>query len=170
AAASKPEPPPLPRVAPPPPPTPEPENDLGAPALSSRPAPVNIDQTDQPLAFGPLLDAPAEAESVFASQSGSSAGPEREWGQGAEQQEEESEEEEAKDGAWRSNSMDEIANDAPAGQTDWREAAFAGIGNEKSYREWAPSVEKNSLAISEEEAAELAQAQPPAAETAARPE
>src|SRR5205807_3105561 len=62
-----------------------------------------------------------------------------------------------------SSSIDETAEAAPAGQTDWREAAFSGIGSgaaaEKSHTAgWAPSVEKNSLAITEEEAASLAQA------------
>jgi len=166
-AQSNAEPPPLPKIAPPPP-APEPEIDLGVPVLSSRPAPVNINKADQPLAFGTLLDAPAEEEPAFATPSAPPA-PEREWGHGAEQEEEESEDEGSSSGAWRSSSMEELPNEVPAGQTDWREAAFAGIGNEKSYKEWAPSVEKNSLSITEDEAAELAKAQQPCAtETAPR--
>ena len=163
-------PPPLPKVPPPPPPppAPEPEMDLGVPAFS-RPAPLSIDKADQPLAFGSLLDAPAEEEAVFTTSSGDRIAPERDWGHGAPEEEEEAEEEDSKSGAWRSNTIDETANDAPAGQTDWREAAFAGVVAEKSYQEWAPSVEKNSLAISEEEAAEVAKRQQPyAPESAAR--
>jgi CheY-like chemotaxis protein len=165
---SKAEPPPLPKIAPPPP-APEPEIDLGVPVFSSRPAPVNIDKTDQPLAFGTLLDTPAEEEPAYATSSAPAA-PDRDWGHSAEQEEEEEAEDEGTgNGAWRSNSIEEVPNEAPAGQTDWREAAFAGIGNEKSYKEWAPSVEKNSLSITEDEAAELAKAQQqPAAETATR--
>ena len=161
--AAKTGPPPLPKVPPPPPPpAPEPEMDLGVPVFSSRPAPVSIDKADQPLAFGSLLDAPAEEEAVFTTSSGNRIAPERDWGHSAiEEEQEEVEEEDSNSAAWRSNSMDEIANDAPAGQTDWREAAFAGIAAEKSYKEWAPSVEKNSLAISEEEAAEVAKRQQP---------
>jgi CheY-like chemotaxis protein len=172
-AASKPEPPPLPKVAPlppppPPPPAPEPEIDLGVPVFSSRPAPVNINKADQPLAFGTLLDTPGEEVPAYTPSSGPVA-PERDWGPSAEAEEEESVDESSKNGAWRSSSMDELPNEAPAGQTDWREAAFAGIGTEKGYKEWAPSVEKNSLAISEEEAAELAKAQQPyAGENTAR--
>ena len=164
-ATMKAEPPPLPRVAPPPPPppmtVPEPEIDLNVPVFSSRPAPLSIDKADQPLAFGSLLGSPAQEEdAVFTTSSGAPvAAPERDWGHAAEQ-EEEIEEDESKDAAWRVSSMDELPNEVPAGQTDWREAAFAGIGGEQAHKEWAPSVEKNSLAISEEEAAELAKVQP----------
>ena len=165
-------PPPLPKVPPPPPPpppAPEPEVDLGVPVFSSRPAPMSIDKADQPLAFGSLLDAPVEEEAVFTTSSGNRIAPERDWGHSTIEAEEEVEEEDSNSADWRSNSMDGIANDAPAGQTDWREAAFAGVGVEKSYKEWAPSVEKNSLAISEEEAAEVAKSQQPyTPESAAR--
>jgi len=165
-AATKVEPPPLPRFAPPPPPppmaVPEPEVDLSVPVLSSRPAPLSIDKADQPLAFGSLLGSPVQEEdAVFITPLGAPvAAPERDWGHATDQPEEEIEEDESKDAAWRVSSMDELPNEVPAGQTDWREVAFAGIGGEKAYKEWAPSVEKNSLAISEEEAAELAKAQP----------
>jgi hypothetical protein len=174
-AATKAEPPPIPRVAPPPPPlpmaVPEPEIDLNVPVFSSRPTPLSIDKADQPLAFGSLLGSPAqEEEAAFTTSSGAPvAAPERDWGHPTEQAEEEIEEDESKGAAWRVSSMDELPNEVPAGQTDWREAAFAGIGGEKAYTEWAPSVEKNSLAISEQEAAELAKAQPSQiAEEAAR--
>src|SRR4029077_20101283 len=58
-AQSNAEPPPLPKIAPPPP-APEPEIDLGVPVLSSRPAPVNINKADQPLAFGTIPGGPAD--------------------------------------------------------------------------------------------------------------
>jgi len=165
-AATKAEPPPMPRVAPPPPPlpmaVPEPEIDLNVPVFSSRPTPLSIDKADQPLAFGSLLGSPAqEEEAAFTTSSGAPvAAPERDWGHPTEQAHEEIEEDESKGAEWRVSAMDELPNEVPAGQTDWREAAFAGIAGEKAYKEWAPSVEKNSLAISEQEAAELAKAQP----------
>ena len=165
-ATTRAEPPPLPRVAPPPPPppmaVPEAELDLSVPVFSSRPAPLSIDKADQPLAFGSLLGSPVQEEdAVFTTSSGAPvAAPERDWGHATEQVDEEIEEEESKGAAWRVSSMAELPNEVPAGQTDWREAAFAGIGGDKAYKEWAPSVEKNSLAISEEEAAELSKAQP----------
>lgn len=168
-AASKPEPPPLPKMAPPPPPppAPEPEIDLGVPVFSSRPAAVTIDKADQPLAFGTLLDTPAQEEAVFTTSSGNPVAPERDWGHTAEPDEEP--EEDGGSNGWRSSSMEELPNETPAGQTDWREAAFAGIVPEKSHSEWAPSVEKNNLSITEDEAAELAKAQQPfAAEATTR--
>jgi hypothetical protein len=64
---------------------------------------------------------------------------------------------------WRiSSAIEETVSETPAGQTDWREAAFSGIGSGAGSEAaqtsgWAPSTEKNSLAITEEEAAELAQ-------------
>jgi hypothetical protein len=130
---------------------------------------VSIDQSDQPLAFGSLLEPPVEEEAVFTTSSGDRIAPERDWGHNGPEEEEEAEEEDSKNAAWRSDSMDEAANDAPAGQTDWREAAFAGVPAEKPFQEWAPSIEKNSLAITEEEAAEVAKTQQPyASEDAAR--
>jgi CheY-like chemotaxis protein len=162
-ATTKPDPAPSAKVVPlPAPRAPEPESDLAVPVFSSGPAPVNIDRADQPLAFGTLLDPPAEEEAVFTT-SGRSANVERDWGHSAEMEAEETEDEPSKNGSWRSSSMDELPDEAPAGQTDWREAAFAGVDAEKPYKEWAPSIEKNSLAISEEEAAQLAKAQQPSA-------
>ena len=157
-------PPPLPRVVPPPPPPPpasQPEPDFGV-ASFSRPAPVSIGKGEQPLAFGSLLNTQTQEEdAAFATTSRNTAIPERDWGHSATQEEEEVEEDASQTGSWRLSSMDEVPNEAPAGQTDWREAAFAGIGTDKGFKEWAPSVEKNSLAITEEEAAELAKAHEP---------
>ena len=172
SAANKPAPSVLPRIAPPPPPVaaPEPEIDLGIPVFSSRPSPLSINKNEQPLAFGTLLETPSqEEEPVFSASSGAAIAPDRDWGHTAEAEEEEVEEDQSKNAAWRvSSSIDEVADTTPAGQTDWREAAFAGIGGEKE-KEWAPSVEKNSLSITEEEAAEIARKQNPfVAETAAR--
>ena len=170
AAAAPPPPPPPPlRVAPPPPPPPvsvaaEPEPEFSLPTFSPRPAPISINDCEQPLAFGNLLEAPPaqEEETVF-TLPGAAAAPERDWGH-QEEQEEEVEEEASKTGSWRVSSLDDLPNEVPAGQKDWREAAFAGIGTssgDKTFKEWAPSVEKNSLSISEQEAAELARKQEP---------
>jgi len=164
AAAPPPPPPPPPRVAPPPPPpipaAAEPEPEFSLPTFSSRPAPISINKGEQPLAFGSLLDTPAPEEEIFTAPPAAAA-PERDWGHPEEQQEE-VEEEESKSGAWRLSTMEELPNEVPAGQKDWREAAFAGIGTgngDKAFKEWAPSVEKNSLSITEEEAADLAKKQ-----------
>ena len=163
-AAAKPAAPPAPRIVPPPPPTftPEPEEEPAAPAsFSPRPATLTIDKGAQPLAFGSLLETQtAEDDTVFSVTPSVQAGPERDWRESAVADEPEEEEEESKGGSWRLSSIQDAVDEVPAGQKDWREAAFAGIGSDKpSAVEWAPSIEKNTLSISEEEAAALAKTQ-----------
>ena len=161
-SGAKPEPPSLPRVAPPPPPLSEPEPDPGLTSFSSRPAPLAIDKGSRPLAFGNLLDTPAQEEVAALANSNTTAALDHDWGKNEAEGEDEVAEEETKTDSWRVSSMDEIPNEAPAGQTDWREAAFSGIESGKSFQEWAPSVEKNGFPIAEEEAAELAKTPEPA--------
>ena len=159
--AAKPATPAAPRIVPPPPPafTPEPEE---APAsFSSRPATLTLDKGAQPLAFGSLLETQTpEDDTVFSVTPSAAAVPERDWGEAVAADEPEEEEEESKSASWRTSSIEDAADEIPAGQKDWREVAFAGIGTEKtSAAEWSPSIEKNTLSISEEEAAELAKSQ-----------
>jgi len=162
--ATKPQPPPvapLPKIAPLAPVLVQArEEDLGAPVFSvPRPAPLTIATGTQPLAFGSLLEtATPDDDAVFAVSSSTHAAPDRDWGNSASTEEEEEPEENSKTGSWRiSSAIEEAASETPAGKTDWREAAFSGIGSEKSHSVgWAPSIEKNSLAITQEEAAELA--------------
>jgi CheY-like chemotaxis protein len=157
--ATKPEPPPLPRVVPPPAPfVVEPETDLGLPSFPP-PQPFTIDKGAQPLAFGSLLEsqtpeAAPDDDAVF-SLSPTHVAPERDWGSSSAVEDDEVAEETSKHGDWRTTSLPETVDEAPAGQTDWREAAFSGIQKPHSSG-WAPSVEKNSLSITEEEAAALA--------------
>jgi CheY-like chemotaxis protein len=167
--ATKPQPMPVappPKVAPPTPMlVPDREEDLGTPVFSApRPAPLTIATGAQPLAFGSLLDtAPPDDDAVFAISSNTHTAPDRNWGNSANAEAEEEPEEASKTGSWRiSSAIEETVSETPAGQTDWREAAFSGIGSgvgsENTHTSgWAPSIEKNSLAITEEEAAELAQ-------------
>jgi CheY-like chemotaxis protein len=170
-AAARPAAPPIPRIVSPPPPTftPEPEEEPVAPAsFSPRPATLTIDKGAQPLAFGSLLETQtAEDDTVF-SVTPVQATPERDWRESAVTDEPEEEEEESKSGSWRLSSIQDAVDEVPAGQKDWREAAFAGIGSEKpSAVEWAPSIEKNTLSITEEEAAALAKTQKVFSDTAA---
>jgi hypothetical protein len=158
--AAKPQPPPVARIAAPAPASlPEREDDLGTPVFSvPRPSPLTIATSAQPLAFGSLLEtATPEDEAVFAISPKQTA-PDRDWGSSAGTEEEEEAEESSKTGSWRiSSAIEETVSETPAGQTDWREAAFSGIGSGKTQNVgWAPSIEKNTLAITEEEAAELA--------------
>jgi len=158
--ATKPQPPAIARIAPRAPASlQEREDDLGTPVFSvPRPSPLTIATSAQPLAFGSLLEtATPEDDAVFAI-SPKQTSPDRDWGSSAGAEEEEEPEESSKTGSWRiSSAIEETASETPAGRTDWREAAFSGIGSEQTQKAgWAPSIEKNSLAITEEEAAELA--------------
>ena len=162
--ATRTQPPPLaslPKIAPPAPLlVQDREEDLGSPVFSApRPAPLTLASGAQPLAFGSLLETAApDDDAVFAISSATHTAPERDWGNSAGTEEEEEPEETSKTGSWRiSSAIEETVSETPAGQTDWREAAFSGIGSEKSHSAgWAPSIENNSLAITQEEAAELA--------------
>ena len=157
--------PPTPRIVPPPPPVfaQKAEEEFAA-TEPAGPPPFSIDRGSQPLAFENLLDAPAaEDDAVFAISPSTAAVPERDWSSSSTEELEEVEEP-ANGGAWRvSTSLEETVDAIPAGQPDWREAAFSGIapvagkGTESAHtRGWAPSVEKQSLSITEEEAEALA--------------
>jgi len=168
-SATKTQPPPvaaLPKITPPAPVlVQDREEDLGTPVFSApRPAPLTIASGSQPLAFGSLLETAApDDDAVFAVSSSTHTAPDRNWGNSASAEEVEEPEETSKTGSWRiSSAIEETVSETPAGQTDWREAAFSGIGSgvtpEAAQNSgWAPSIEENSLAITEEEAAELAQ-------------
>jgi len=159
--AAKSEPAPSPQVVPPPPLpafTTSPEEEFAAPAAPSRSKPFTIGKGAQPLAFGSLLDSSTtEDDAVFAISPTTHAAPDRDWGSSSAAAEEEEAEEDSNHGDWRVSSLQETVDEVPAGQTDWREAAFSGIASEKAHTaEWAPSIEKNDLSITEEEAAALA--------------
>ena len=148
-------------VAPPPLPVfaASPDEEFASPAsLSSRSSPLTIDKGAQPLAFESLLNSPAaEDDAAFAISPSAHAVPDRDWGNSSAAAEEGEVEESSKHGSWRVSSMEETVDKMPAGQTDWREAAFSGIGAEKAHTPgWAPSIEKNDLSITEQEAAALA--------------
>ena len=165
-AATKSEPPPMPRiVAPKTVLAPSAEEEVFAPAASStRPASFTIEKGSQPLAFGSLLEsAGVDEDAVFAVSPSAASAPERDWASATAAEEQEETEEAAETESWRVSSLPDTVDETPAGQTDWREAAFSGIGTapgEKPHTTgWAPTVEKNSLSITEEEAATLAREQ-----------
>jgi CheY-like chemotaxis protein len=158
AAKSEPAPPPR-VVAPVPVLAPPVEEEIFAPAASSKPAPFTIEKGSQPLAFGSLLEsAGVDEEAVFAVSPSTANAPERDFASSAAAEEEEEPEEAVETGSWRVSSLPDTVDETPAGQTDWREAAFSGVGTVPSTQKthtsgWAPSIEKNSLSITEEEAA-----------------
>ena len=158
-------PPPIPvaaKLEPPPPPLPaftaSSEEEFAAPAPPSRLNPFTIGKGAQPLAFGSLLDSSTtEDDAVFAISPTTHAAPDRDWGTSSAPAEEDEAQEDSNHGGWRVSSLQETVDEVPAGQTDWREAAFSGIAAEKTHTAgWAPSIEKNDLSITEEEAATLA--------------
>src|SRR5215470_12073391 len=127
-AASEPPPPasPQPEFKPlamhtPPPPIPsfeEPEEEIPV-----RPAPISIDRSTQPLAFGSLLDTPGTKEEEDAAELVSSTRVERDWKSNEEEMDVEEEKEEPVN-SWRPGGGDLDVEDIPAGKKDWREAAF----------------------------------------------
>jgi CheY-like chemotaxis protein len=158
--AAKSEPAHSPRVVPPPP-LPafatSPEEEFAAPAPPSRSNSFTIGKGAQPLVFGSLLDSSTtEDDTVLAISPTTHAAPDRDWGSSSAAAEEDEAEEGSNHSGWRVSSLPETVDEVPAGQTDWREAAFSGIASEKAHTAgWAPSIEKNDLSITEEEAAAL---------------
>jgi len=155
---------PTPKIVPPPPAFAVSDaEEFAMPGVPSKPNPFQFDKGKQPVAFGSLLDTGTQDdEAVFALSPKTQVAPDRDWGSASAVEEEEETEEDSKHNSWRVSSLPEAAEATPAGQADWREAAFSGVtsgsdtgtGTEKSnHAEWAPSIEKLSLSISEEEAA-----------------
>lgn len=103
----------------------EPEEETIPAPVSTRPAPIEIDKGSQPLAFGSLLETPSADEEEAATYGAGSSRIERDW-KSDEVEEEEDEEEVETKGSWRRSGGSDLEDEGtPAGQTDWREAAFA---------------------------------------------
>jgi len=138
---------PLALHTPPPPPLPsfeEPEEEIPA-----RPAPISIDRSTQPLAFGSLLDTPGTTEED-APELVSSTRMERDWKSNEEEMDVEEEQEQPVN-SWRPGGGDLDVDDMPAGKKDWREVAFANIPS---------STPKSSYsAVEEEQTPELVAAE-----------
>ncbi|HKW57757.1 MAG TPA: response regulator [Candidatus Acidoferrum sp.] len=121
------------------------------PGPPAEPEPVRIDGGSQPLAFGSLLETPAEEEEDLAT----TARPqlEHDWNAPEEKEEVEEEEEEGSS-SWRRDAANESleAEEEPArGAKDWRETAFGDAAPRRTSRQaWTPQKEISSL----EEAAE----------------
>jgi CheY-like chemotaxis protein len=140
-----------------PPPLPKPSVPLGGIApeepfhepVSKRPAPLTIESTSQPLAFGSLLETPEiqepeEPEEAYAAPSNSPLMPERNWG--VEEEEGDEVVEEDSKSSWRRGGPEEFEDAAPAGKTDWREAAFNAPHSARHQPEqWAPTKEKSDF-------------------------
>jgi len=114
------------------PPPPPPAFEEPAEDIPVRPAPISIDRSAQPLAFGSLLEPSGTVEEEDTSQLVSSPRVERDWKSGEEEQMEVEEEQEEPVNSWRPGGGDLDADDIPAGKKDWREVAFANIPSSTS--------------------------------------
>ncbi|HTQ97041.1 MAG TPA: response regulator, partial [Candidatus Acidoferrum sp.] len=130
-------------------PSPAPVEEAPLEEIPVRPAPISIDRGGaQPLAFGSLLETPADEEQD-AAELVSPARIERDWKSASEEEEMDVEEEAEESGpSWRPGGTDLEEDSTPAGKKDWREAAFENIPA-------APSKPAYSIAEEEEPAAEL---------------
>jgi CheY-like chemotaxis protein len=113
----------------------------------ARPEPVRIDSAAQPVAFGSLLETPAEEkdnELDFLPPVNSELATERDWGSADAEETEEEVEDEKPDAPWRP----EAAGSYPdAGGTtaakDWRSGSFEQILARKAHgKDWEPEEEK----------------------------
>ncbi len=115
--------------------------------VPARPEPVRIDSVSQPVAFGSLLETPAEEkddELDFLPPVNSELAADRDWsGPDAEETDEEAEGEKPA-GAWRPEAAENYPDaGATSGAKDWRSGSFEQILARKAHGEsWEPVEEK----------------------------
>jgi CheY-like chemotaxis protein len=125
------------------------ESELGAEEMPSRPEPVRIDTASQPLAFGSLLETPAEQEEDLGYATTARPELERDWKSGQDAEEEvEDEEEEKSSSSWRRDAANEsLETEQEAGNPvkDWRETAFGdappAAARKSKHEAWTPQKE-----------------------------
>jgi CheY-like chemotaxis protein len=118
--------------------------------VPERPVPVQIDSGSQTVAFGSLLETPAEEkENDIAFMPASHAGlvPERDWRDPDAEETDEGEEEEKPAAAWRPEAAESYPDaGATSGAKDWRSGSFEQILARKAQGEsWEPAEEKPEL-------------------------
>jgi CheY-like chemotaxis protein len=132
---------PLAMQTPPPPVDEAPMEEIPIPV---RPAPISIDRSAQPLAFGNLLETPAEEEQDVA-ELVSPPRMERDWKSSSDEEEMDVEEEKEDSGpSWRPGGTDLEDDGIPAGKKDWREAAFAGIPESAAKSAYGAEAQEES--------------------------
>ena len=118
--------------------------------VPARPEPVRIDSVSQPVAFGSLLETPAEEkddELDFLPPVNSELAADRDWsGPDAEETDEEAEEEKPA-AAWRPEAAEKYPDaGATSGAKDWRSGSFEQILARKAHGEsWEPVEEKREV-------------------------
>jgi CheY-like chemotaxis protein len=115
--------------------------------VPARPDPVRIDSGSQTVAFGSLLETPAEAKEddlAFLPPVNSELASERDWRDPNADETEEDEEEEKPAPAWRREDADSYADaGATSAAKDWRSGSFEQIQAKKTPVEsWEPVEEK----------------------------
>jgi CheY-like chemotaxis protein len=116
--------------------------------VPARPEPVRIDSTSQPVAFGSLLETPAEQkedEIDFLPPVNSELATERDWrGGDVEEMDDEEAEDEKPAAAWRPEAAESYPDAGVAGGAkDWRSGSFEQILARKAHGDsWEPLEEK----------------------------
>jgi CheY-like chemotaxis protein len=132
----------------------------------ARPDPVRIDSGSQPVAFGSLLETPAEEkeeEVAFMPAAHAELVPERDWRDPDAQQTDEGEEEEKPEAAWRPEAAESYPDAGVAsGAKDWRSGSFEQILARKNQGEtWEPADEKRELVGTAPEVSNFVSSAPP---------
>ena len=119
--------------------------------VPARPEPLRIDSGTQPVAFGSLLETPAEEpQEEFASSTPPEFAVERDWRDKDEEEVVEEGEEEEEPAAWRPEGQEQ-KEEVPAEKSskkskssvsDWRTGGFEQIAASKSRHTWEPEEEK----------------------------
>jgi CheY-like chemotaxis protein len=115
--------------------------------VPARPEPVRIDNTSQPVAFGSLLETPAEEKDTeldFLPPVNSELATERDWGSADVEETDEEAEDEKPTAAWRPEAAESYPDaGATSGAKDWRSGSFEQILARKAHGEsWEPVEEK----------------------------
>jgi CheY-like chemotaxis protein len=113
--------------------------------VAALPEPVRIDAGSQPVAFGSLLETPAEEKEedlTYLAPVNPALALERDWRDAAGGEESEEEEEETPTPAWRHEET-EASADANTSSSNWRSGGFEAIQSRKTAVDaWEPAEEK----------------------------
>src|SRR5437879_2489282 len=114
--------------------------------VPTRPEPVQIDSSSQPVAFGSLLETPTDEkddELGFLPQAHPELAPERDWRDTDAEELDEEAEEEKPPAPWRREEAESYADSGTGGGAkDWRSGSFEQILARKTHQDWEPAEEK----------------------------
>ena len=135
--------------------------------IPARPEPVRIDSVSHPVAFGSLLETPAEEKEEdldFLPPVNSELATERHWGSSDDQETDEEVEEEKPTAEWRPEAAESYPDaGAKGGAKDWRSGSFEQILARKAHGEsWEPEEEKPEAVETTPAASTFVKEAPPA--------